>query len=166
MQKKENCIISYDPNYRASLWQNEERAKKEMRSILSFADVVKISDEETMLLTDCQSAEDAGQALIASGAHIGIVTCGVNGSYIQTKDDGAYIPARGGSPVDTTGAGDAFMGGFLYCLAKSNKCPEEIQLSEAEDFANFAAKVAGICITRRGAINAMPTLSEVTVSTT
>ena len=160
--KKENCIISYDPNYRASLWQDEEIAKKEMRSLLPFVDVIKISGEETMLLTDCQNPEEAGRVLIANGAHIAIVTCGDKGAYIQTKEGSAYIPANGGTPVDTTGAGDAFMGGFLYCLAKFNKRPKEIRLIEAEDFANFAARVAGVCITRRGAINAMPTLREVT----
>ncbi len=158
--KAENVIISYDPNYRASLWRDAETAKEEMRSILPYADIVKISDEETELLTDVQSAEKAGAVLIEKGAKVVLVTCGGDGAYVFTKEGNVQIPAEGGKPVDTTGAGDAFMGGFLYCLAKSEKTPAEISLAEAKEFAQFAAKVAGVCISRRGAINAMPTPDE------
>ena len=158
--KKENCIVSYDPNYRASLWKDEETAKVAMRSLLPYADVVKISDEETVLLTGCKSVEEAGAVLIEKGATVALVTCGGDGAYICTREGGIQIPAEGGKPVDTTGAGDAFMGGFLYQLAKAEKKPETLSLTEVAEFARFAAKVAGVCISRRGAINAMPTIEE------
>ncbi len=159
--KKEDVIISYDPNYRASLWKDEETAKKEMRSLIPYADVIKISDEETALLTDFVGVEEAGKALVDKGIQVALVTCGGEGAYVFTKEGSVHIKAEGGKPVDTTGAGDAFMGGFLYRLAKSGKRPPEISLSDAAEFASFAAKVAGICISRRGAIKAMPTLGEV-----
>ncbi len=159
--KKEECIVSYDPNYRASLWKDAETAKEEMRRLLPYADVVKISDEETELLTDCEGIEEAGAVLIEKGAAVALVTCGGEGAYICTKDGGVHIPAEGGKPVDTTGAGDAFMGGFLFCLAKSGKKPAELSIDEAAEFARFAAKVAGVCVSRRGAINAMPTIDEI-----
>lgn len=159
--KKENVIISYDPNYRASLWKNEETAKREMCSLLPYADVIKISDEETALLTDFAGVEEAGKALMDKGIQVALVTCGGEGAYVFTKEGYVHVPAEGGKPVDTTGAGDAFMGGFLYCLSQSGKRPAELTLGEVTGFAHFAAKVAGVCISRRGAINAMPTLSEV-----
>ena len=49
--KKNGSMISYDPNYRASLWKNEETAKEQMRSLIPYVDIMKISDEETELLT-------------------------------------------------------------------------------------------------------------------
>lgn len=50
-EQKNGSMISYDPNYRASLWKNEETAKEQMRSLIPYVDIMKISDEETELLT-------------------------------------------------------------------------------------------------------------------
>ncbi|MBQ7032662.1 MAG: carbohydrate kinase [Clostridia bacterium] len=158
--QKEGVIISYDPNYRASLWESQEKAEREMQSILPYADVVKISEEETALITGHADPVEAAGGLICKGAAVALVTMGGEGAIVATKEGTMHIPAMGGKPVDTTGAGDAFMGGFLFKLAKSEKKPTDISLKAAEEFAKFAAKVAGVCISRRGAINAMPGLDE------
>ena len=63
--------------------------------------------------------------------------------------------------VDTTGAGDSFWGGFLHKLLESNKTVEEITLEEAAEFARFGNAVASLCVEKRGAIPAMPTLEDV-----
>ena len=63
--------------------------------------------------------------------------------------------------VDTTGAGDSFWGGFLYQLVESGKRPEEVTLEEAASFAKFGNAVASLCVEKRGAIPAMPTLEDV-----
>ena len=47
--KEKGSIISYDPNYRASLWKDEETAKEQMRNLIPYVDIMKISDEETKL---------------------------------------------------------------------------------------------------------------------
>ena len=57
--RKAGALISYDPNYRASLWENEEAAIRQMRAVLPLCDIVKISDEETMLLCGEQEPEKA-----------------------------------------------------------------------------------------------------------
>ena len=49
--KAEGALISYDPNYRASLWSSEDVAIETMKSMICYADVMKISDEESLLLT-------------------------------------------------------------------------------------------------------------------
>ena len=61
--KEKGSIISYDPNYRASLWKDEETAKEQMRSLIPYADIMKISDEETELLTGEVSPEKAASIL-------------------------------------------------------------------------------------------------------
>ena len=65
--KEKGSIISYDPNYRASLWKDEETAKKQMRSLVPYVDIMKISDEETKLLTDKESPEEATEILFRKG---------------------------------------------------------------------------------------------------
>ena len=59
--KEKGSIISYDPNDRASLWKDEETAKEQMRNLIPYVDIMKISDEETKLLTDKESPEEAAE---------------------------------------------------------------------------------------------------------
>lgn len=157
--KEAGCIISYDPNYRAPLWKSENDAIEGMRSILKEVDVIKISDEETKLLTGFKSPEEASKALIDMGIKTVIVTKGPEGAIVRTKDGIINSPALGVKAVDTTGAGDAFMGGFLYNIAKFGSC--EISLEKAQEFADFSNKVAAFCVQRRGAIKAMPYINEI-----
>ena len=65
--KNKGSIISYDPNYRASLWKDEKTAKSQMRSLIPYVDIMKISDEETELLTGKVSPEEAAETLFQKG---------------------------------------------------------------------------------------------------
>ncbi|WP_294549782.1 carbohydrate kinase [uncultured Pseudoflavonifractor sp.] len=154
--------VAYDPNYRASLWRNEENARLQMRSLTPLADYIKISDEETELLTSHNSPEEAAQTLLEQGACCVAVTLGAEGALIAARDGMKVVP---GCPVewvaDTTGAGDAFWGAFLAQTAGSGLSPQEMTLEKAAEFARFANMAASLCIGRRGAIPAMPTLAEV-----
>ena len=161
LAKRAGCIITYDPNYRASLWQNEAVAVREMRSVLRDVDLIKISDEETELITGQKSPEAAADALLAEGISLVIVTMGRDGAYVRTRDFAHRAPAAEVKAVDTTGAGDAFMGAFLYKLSRSGKRPSELSCEELAEFAEFANRVAGFCVERRGAICAMPHLNEI-----
>ena len=159
--KHGGAIITYDPNYRASLWKSEAIAVENMRSILSSVDLIKISDEETELLTGYASPEDAARELIDAGISLVIVTLGKDGAYVRTANGEYRAPAAPTIPKDTTGAGDAFMGGFLYRLAKSGKRPAELSSDEILDFMQFANRVAAFCVARRGAICAMPRKDQI-----
>ena len=158
--KKNGAVISYDPNYRALLWDSEETAKKEMRAPLHLADIIKISDEETELICDTSDIYEAAECLHAKGIKIVIVTLGSKGAFISCSGASVTLPPEDAKVVDTTGAGDSFLGGFLYRYIKADlpKAPTEEQLS---DFGTFAGKVAAYCIEHRGAIPAMPTLSDI-----
>lgn len=159
--KEKGSIISYDPNYRASLWQDEETAKKHMRSLVPYVDIMKISDEETKLLTDKESPEEAAKILFQKGVKIVIVTLGSDGAYLYCQDGGVYIPGFLSKAVDTNGAGDSFVGGFLYCISKDGKRPEVFTMDELEEYVRFGNAVASLCVEKKGAILAMPTLAQV-----
>ena len=158
--KKAGCILSYDPNYRAPLWESEEKAVMEMRSVLSFMDIIKISDTETALLTGSESPEEASSILLAGGIPVVIVTLGKDGAIVRTKDGLIRTAAVSENVVDTTGAGDSFMGGFLWKVAESGKKPSELSLEEVKEFADFASRVAGKCVKKRGGIPSMPFINE------
>jgi fructokinase len=159
--KKSRCIISYDPNYRPLLWKSKEAAMEQMRAALPFVDIMKLSDEETELLTGHADCRDAAMHLIDSGVKIAAVTMGERGALIATKDGCEEVPGYSVGAVDTTGAGDAFWGAFLFSLGKLGCRAEEVNLSQAKETARFANAAAALCVTRRGAIPAMPKLEEI-----
>ena len=159
--KEAGCIISYDPNYRAPLWDNKAAAIEGMRSVISFVDVMKISDEETALLTDIVEPEGAAKKLIDMGVSVVAVTLGADGAFVCTKEGSVIVPGYKANMVDTTGAGDSFWGGFLKCLLESGKSPEDVSLQEVVEFARYGNAVASLCVEKRGAIPAMPSVEEI-----
>ena len=159
--KESGAIISYDPNYRASLWKNKYEAKMAMRSMIEYADVMKISDEETELLTDFAEPEKAGEFLVRNGVKIAVVTLGGDGACVCTEKGIKRVAGFKSNVVDTTGAGDSFWGGFLYKLSESNKELSDITLEEACEFARFGNAVASLCVEGFGAIPSMPNMEAV-----
>ena len=159
--KTAGSIISYDPNYRASLWENEDQAREQMRSLLSMVDIMKLSDNETALLTDCSCPRQAALALNGRGIPCVAVTLGAAGALVCV---GGKTEIVSGFPVpavrDTTGAGDAFWGGFLARFLETGLKPEELHLSDAVEFARWGNAAAACCIQKRGAIPAMPDRAE------
>ena len=153
--------MSYDPNYRDSLWDGPKVASEQMRSIVSYMDLIKISGEECALMTDEADPEAAAKALLAQGAKVVCVTLDADGALVATKDGSAVVPSFRVDAVDTTGAGDSFWGGFLCAFLDSKKKPEDVTLDDAKNFARFGNAVASLCVRKRGAIPAMPTLEEV-----
>ncbi len=161
MAKESGALISYDPNYRAPLWNSVEEAKVQMRSVIPYADIMKISDEETALLTDCSDPKEAAQALLDQGVKCVVVTLGKDGALLKTAQIEIVEKGKARKVVDTTGAGDSFWGGILSRFAQDGTDPAEITEEKAREYVRFANAVAGLCVEKRGAIPAMPTLEQV-----
>lgn len=158
---KAGAVISYDPNYRPLLWENREKAMEQMRSVIKYVDIMKISDEETFLLTGFEKPQDAAEELIKQGVSAVFVTLGEDGALMKTKNFEIRAKGRPCNVVDTTGAGDSFWGAVLYKLAVNKKRPEELTEEDGKDYLKFANAVAGLCVEKRGAIPAMPKLEDV-----
>jgi fructokinase len=154
-------IISYDPNYRAPLWNSEEEAIEGMKYALPFTDIIKISDNELTMLTEENEIEKGAQKLIDMGIKIVAVTLGPKGCYVKCRDGSAYKHTYDTKIVDTTGSGDAFMGAMLYRISKLDIRPEKITVKQLEEIVDFANACGALCATKIGAIPAMPTVEEV-----
>jgi len=90
------------------------------------------------------------------------LTLGGNGAYIYNKEGGCVVPGFTVEHVaDTNGAGDSFWGGFLYRISQSGKKIENLTLEELTEYARFGNAVASLCVEKKGAIPAMPKLSQV-----
>ena len=158
--KESGALISYDPNYRASLWDSEASAVQQMRAVLPLCDIVKISDEETMLLCDTGSPEEALRRLTESGIRLAVVTLGAKGAAWRYGDLQGIVPGCPVKVADTNGAGDTFFGAFLSRIALRGGL-DGLTEEEISSFVRFANRAAAITTSRPGAIPAMPTLQEV-----
>ncbi|MBQ5498348.1 MAG: carbohydrate kinase, partial [Treponema sp.] len=158
-------FISYDPNYRERLWGGRKDALEKMKSMLSFSDMVKISDEELALFfgEDISYAEGA-DLIHECGVRLVLVTLGSRGVYYSAKGTDEVFSGTIAVPsvnvVDTTGAGDSFTGGLLYALTRREN-PFDFSREELEMDVSFANCVASLCVTKRGAIPALPSLDDV-----
>jgi fructokinase len=155
-------IISYDPNYRPFLWSDAAEAKNEIGKLLDSADILKVSDEEMVFLTGEADPEKGAGLLAEKGPAIVLVSLGPKGAYFHCSDGIGYIPAYNVETVDTTGAGDAFLGAVHYRLR--NKSLEEIKRiprHELADIVDFAAAAGSLTTTKKGGIPALPTMAEI-----
>ena len=155
------AVISYDPNYRASLWPDPAAAVAAMKSMIPMVDVMKVSDEESLLLTGESDYESAADVLLSMGPQLVAITLGADGVLIATKEDKKVVSGYQVDTVDTTGAGDSFWGGFLSGFLTLNKNLDELSWDEICACAQQGNAVAALCVQKRGGIPALPAKEEV-----
>ncbi|XP_010442690.1 PREDICTED: probable fructokinase-7 isoform X2 [Camelina sativa] len=160
--KASGSLLSYDPNLRLPLWPSEDAARKEIMSIWNLADVIKISEDEITFLTGGDDPYDDDvvlQKLFHPSLKLLVVSEGPNGCRYYTQEFKGRVGGVKVKPVDTTGAGDAFVSGLLNSLASDlTILKDEKKLREALLFANACG---AITVTERGAIPAMPSMDAV-----
>ncbi|WP_018247303.1 aminoimidazole riboside kinase [Orenia marismortui] len=160
--QENGMLISYDPNLRLNLWSNEAVAKEGIISMLSEADILKISDEELEFITGEDNVESGVEILKAEyDIPLIYVTFGSKGSYYYYKDQLEFVETMKVETVDTTGAGDAFVSGILYNLNKTEKSIEEFDNGFLNYTSKFASISGALAASQKGAMSALPTLEEV-----
>ena len=158
--KASGAYVSYDPNYRASLWPDEETAVRNMTEPLTMVDIMKVSDEELPLLTGCTDPEKGSARLAERGVRLVLVTLGAHGAFYRFDGHTGHVPGVPCQVGDTNGSGDTFFGAALSQLVKLDSL-DQLIVPELERILAFANKAASITTSRHGAIPAMPTLAEV-----
>jgi fructokinase len=161
LARKNGMIVSYDPNLRLSLWENEDAARETILSMFDSADLIKISEEELEFLTGEATIEKGVEKLSAYKIPLLLVTLGSEGSYAFTQNVTARIHAMKVNAVDTTGAGDAFVSGVLYKLNEYDGNLSSLSENELQDIGRFASVSGGLAASVKGAMTALPTLQEV-----
>jgi fructokinase len=118
----ENLFVSFDPNYRELLFGNN-REEFILRSweFMGKAQFFKVSDEEAFLLTGQSSIEEAASVFIERTNAVFAITCGQEGTLLGVGGNTFLVPSIAIEQVDTTGAGDAFVGALLFQLSKYSK---------------------------------------------
>ncbi len=126
--------------------------------MLALCDYVTPNESEAEALTGMTVGTDdearaAANRLIALGAGAAVITLGERGALLHSSSVTEIVPAlRAGAVVETTGAGDAFNGGFATALARGDAPVEAVR---------YGCATAAISVTRPGTAPSMPTREEV-----
>lgn len=115
---RQKLFISFDPNYRQLLFQNNTQPFIDHSwNFLNACHFFKMSEEEALMITGCHTLADAAEILLKKTAAVFAITLGKEGTLLGFDGQTHLIPSIAIEPVDTTGAGDAFVGAVLYQLS-------------------------------------------------
>ncbi|MCK9319996.1 carbohydrate kinase [Methanoculleus sp.] len=161
LAKQNNSFICFDVNIRLSLYPSEKKCKDTVLEFLPYANIIKLTDEELEFLIGKIDEKNAIQKLfeISKDAKFVFLTKGENGATVYDRNlNSIKKPALKVKVVDTTGAGDCFIGCVIYKLLTIKN---ELQLKDMAEVLNFAIAGSSIVVTKKGAMNAMPNLKQV-----
>jgi len=160
--KSIGLLISFDPNLRTALWEDLEHAKFMIQQGLFYANVLKISEEELIFLTGTSDPEKGSYEIDQNyGVSLILITLGAEGCFYRLGDRSGKIPGYRVNTIDTTGAGDAFLGGMLFQLLTRIDQLHELTNDELRSMILFANAVGALVTTKKGTIHAMPNLTEI-----
>lgn len=156
-------MISFDPNLRFQLWDSEQALIRTVLEFIPDCDILKISDEELGYITGENDIEAALPKLFAGEVKLVVYTCAEGGAYAFTRQNKAFSPARKVDVVDTTGAGDGFIGPMLFKMNKIGITKETLAEMTADDLKtclDFSNEFCARSVTKHGAIASYPHMED------
>lgn len=156
-------FVSFDPNYRQDLWKGDEAAFVSLiRDALGYADFIKFSEEELYLVSGKDTLDEALATIHARGVPYIAVTLGKAGSVISSVRYRMEVPSKAVTSIDSTGAGDAFVGALLLQLSKCSNCSSVLEDEhQVKQMVSYANTVAALVCTQYGAISAIPSIKDI-----
>lgn len=163
MVKERGKLLVYDPNWNIAFSNDKEFERTVMLDTMHKADIVKISVEEAEFLFGKDITYEAVAHKIRSfGAKFVTITLGPRGCYYSYKGGEGHLPTYDVKVADTTGSGDAFIGGFIYQLTRLNMpVIEQIPQPDIERMLRFAHACGALCASRKGAMPSVENEAEV-----
>ena len=156
--KARGGLVSFDLNYRNLIWNDDrDAASRAVQKLLPLVDFLKISDEEEDILgmPPAEAAKTYGIAAL-------VETLGADGARCYWNGRAFEVPGRKAKCVDTTGAGDAFWGGFLSCLLRGGvRKPEDLTEELLKRALRYGNVAGWLCVQKKGAMESLPTTAEI-----
>ncbi|HIC0887842.1 TPA: aminoimidazole riboside kinase [Escherichia coli] len=151
-------FVSFDPNIREDLWQDEHLLRLCLRQALQLADVVKLSEEEWRLISG-KTQNDREICALAKAYEIAmlLVTKGAEGVVVCYRGQVHHFAGMSVNCVDSTGAGDAFVAGLLTGLSSTGLSTDEREMRQIID---LAQRCGALAVTAKGAMTALPCRQE------
>lgn len=156
MAHEKGILVCFDPNLRFSLWRDKEKLRKTVLEFLPLADIVKISDEELSFITGSKEIQDCLDVLLKGRTKCVIYTMGKDGAGVYTGKCSTFCKGFSVEVVDTTGAGDSFIGAIEYQLLRDGvndlDALDHIQLHQ---YLYYANAYAAYTTTKKGALSSL-----------
>lgn len=151
-------FVSFDPNIREDLWQDEHLLRLCLRQALQLADVVKLSEEEWRLISG-KTQNDRDICALAKEYEIAmlLLTKGAEGVVVCYRGQVHHFAGMSVNCVDSTGAGDAFVAGLLTGLSSTGLSTDEREMRRIID---LAQRCGALAVTAKGAMTALPCRQE------
>ncbi len=156
-----NGLVSFDPNWRPSLWSDFGLAHKQIWEMMRLSDVVKVADEEWEFVTGTADFEEGAAKIREAGPRLVLQTRGKNGAAFEYKDGRGEVAGLRVEARDTLGAGDAFVAGFLSEIARAGSLEAVLNPEELTQMLRFANACGALATQTAGAIPSLPSHEEV-----
>lgn len=161
MAKTRGLLISYDPNWRPSLWPDHAAARAIIWAMLPFCDIVKLADEEWKFITGTNDFAEGAAKIRAEGPRLVVMTRGAEAACYDCATCHGAAPAFSANVVDTLGAGDAFVAGLLSQVLERGGLDAVLNVDALPGMLRFANACGALSTQQAGAIPGLPTRAEV-----
>lgn len=164
--RKNNSVIAFDINYRPGFWEQQAQAPGEILKVARLSDIVISSREEMALLYGDDQVEARVREFLAAGVSLVVISDGGNPLAYSTREFEGRIPAPATNVVDTTAAGDAYVGGLVSRIAAENTSRVSFRRwigdqSKVAETVEFAGRCSAFAVSRFGAFTSLPTMEDV-----
>jgi len=167
--REKGALVSFDVNYRPSLWENDARAKAEIVEALPRADIVKVNETELRLLSGTDDAPAGCAKILEWGPALCVATLGPHGSAWAARGSAGRVQGFAVDVVDATGCGDAFMAALLVRVLSAvggrtdnrRSLLEGLKKDDLADALRWANAAGALTARRKGVMPALPDAAEV-----
>lgn len=159
--KELGAMVGFDINYRNLMWKDDKEAcAKEVLAILKYVDFLKLSDEEIDMVG---GHDNLLNVMKEHNVTVAVLTLGGDGAEVFYDGNSYVIPGfKVDHVADTTGAGDAFWGGFLsYILNQGIKSVDELDAEILKKAVKYGNVSGSLSVQQKGAISSLPTREQV-----
>jgi sugar/nucleoside kinase (ribokinase family) len=161
LAKQNGVLVSYDVNYRAPLWPDRAEARQRILEGMRGADILKANEVDIELLAGTSDLPAAARWILKQGVQLCLITLGSGGTYFNNGRAEGHVPAFQVDALDTTGCGDAFVGGLVYGLLGTSLELPALDGPTLRRLVRSANAVGALTATGMGAMAPLPTRAEV-----
>ena len=155
------ALISFDVNYRPSLWTTTEEATRQIEEMIPLTNLLKVNETELEILSGRDDLEEGSQELMELGPELVVITLGAAGSCFRSAGGFDCVPPFRVQTVDSVGCGDAFTAGLLSRLGCAEAWHQQLEPDLLRQHLRYANAVGALTARKKGVIPALPSAMEV-----
>ena len=154
--------VAYDPNWNIAFSTDRKAEKNIIINTIKRSNIVKLSLDEVKFVYDTDDYAYVAKAIYEEGVELAAISLGSHGCYYHYKGGKGFISAYKIQAKDTTGAGDAFLGGMLYALTRNGRNNiAGISKAEMDTIIMFAQACGAVCASKMGAMPSVESMDEI-----